>query len=421
MATVKVKFRASSVGTGEGTLVYKVTHRRVTRQITTGYRLYPQEWDGAHSKVVIPSDRDSRRQAYLKALKEKIADDMTLFREIIALLDCTGGHYTADEVVGQYRIPPETGGFMCFARSLTTELKRTGRERTAERYTTVLNSFRRFLAERGDIPLNRIESALMVEYESHLKAEGICPNSSSFYMRGVRAVYNRAVDKKLVRYVPRLFEHVYTGTRADRKKALEASDIGCLVRETEMSLQAGNSSNTRQKTKIFFVLMFMLRGIPFVDLAYLHKRDLQGNTLSYRRRKTGRALTVSLTPEAMQMVRMIANKDKDSPYLFPILQSEEGTEAAYREYQSALRAFNQRLAVLRQCLGMQSALSSYAARHTWATMAYHCEIHPGIISEAMGHSSITVTETYLKPFSNRKIDEANQRVISFVKNEGYPV
>ena len=73
-------------------------------------------------------------------------------------------------------------------------------------------------------------------------------------------------------------------------------------------------------------------------------------------------------------------------------RSEEGSEAAYREYQSALRAFNQRLAVLRQCLGMQSALSSYAARHTWATMAYHCEIHPGIISEAMGHSSITVTE-----------------------------
>ena len=64
---------------------------------------------------------------------------------------------------------------------------------------------------------------------------------------------------------------------------------------------------------------------------------------------------------------------------------------------------------------------TYAARHTWATMAYHCEIHPGIISEAMGHSSITVTETYLKPFSNRKIDEANQKVISFVKNEGYPV
>ena len=241
-------------------------------------------------------------------------------------------------------------------------------------------------------------------------------NTVSTYIKTVRSVYHRAVDRKYIRYVPRLFEHVYTGTRADRKKALEASDISSLVRETERSLQGGTLPNAQQKTRIFFVLMFMLRGIPFVDLAYLHKRDLQGNILSYRRRKTGRALTVSLTPEAMQMVRIIANKDKDSPYLFPILQSEEGSEAAYREYQSALRAFNQRLAVLRQCLGMQSALSTYAARHTWATMAYHCEIHPGIISEAMGHSSITVTETYLKPFSNRKIDEANQRVISFVRS-----
>ena len=72
-------------------------------------------------------------------------------------------------------------------------------------------------------------------------------------------------------------------------------------------------------------------------------------------------------------------------------------------------------------LFLAQPITFHAARHTWATMAYHCEIHPGIISEAMGHSSITVTETYLKPFSNRKIDEANLKVISFVKNEGYPV
>ena len=244
---------------------------------------------------------------------------------------------------------------------------------------------------------------LQLEHRVHLHQDGTLGVSSGG-------------GQKVHTVCTRLFEHVYTGTRADKKKALKASDISSLVRETERSLQGGTLPNAQQRTRIFFVLMFMLRGIPFVDLAYLHKRDLQGNVLSYRRRKTGRALTVSLTPEAMQMVRIVADRNPDSPYLFPILQSEEGTEAAYREYQSALRGFNQRLAVLRQCLGMQSALSTYAARHTWATMAYHCEIHPGIISEAMGHSSITVTETYLKPFSNRKIDEANQRVISFVRS-----
>ena len=299
--------------------------------------------------------------------------------------------------------------------SVIGELREGGRWGTAHIYQSAMNAFSAF-TKWQPMPMRKLSPTVLKRFENYLRQRHCSWNTVSTYIKTVRSVYHRAVDRKYIRYVPRLFEHVYTGTRADKKKALKASDISSLVRETERSLQGGTLPNAQQRTRIFFVLMFMLRGIPFVDLAYLHKRDLQGNVLSYRRRKTGRALTVSLTPEAMQMVRMVANRNPDSPYLFPILQSEEGTEAAYREYQSALRGFNQRLAVLRQCLGMQSALSTYAARHTWATMAYHCEIHPGIISEAMGHSSITVTETYLKPFSNRKIDEANQRVISFVRS-----
>ena len=81
----------------------------------------------------------------------------------------------------------------------------------------------------------------------------------------------------------------------------------------------------------------------------------------------------------------------------------------------ALRNFNYQLMILKQVLGLTTDLSSYTARHTWATMAYYCEVHPGVISEAMGHSSITVTETYLKPFKNKKIDEANVAVISSLK------
>lgn len=301
--------------------------------------------------------------------------------------------------------------------AIIAELRESGRWGTAHIYQASSNAFMAFTGNQT-LPLRRLSPTVLKRFENHLRHRNCSWNTVSTYMKVIRSAYNRAVDLKYVRFVPRLFEHVYTGTRADKKKALEASDISYLVRETEMDMQGKTYPTKQQRTKIFFVLMFMLRGIPFVDLAYLHKRDLQGNTLSYRRRKTGRALTVSLTPEAMQMIRLVANKNQDSPYLFPILQSEEGSEAAYREYQSALRAFNQRLSVLRQRLGMQSALSTYAARHTWATMAYHCEIHPGIISEAMGHSSIVVTETYLKPFSNRKIDEANRAVISFARSGG---
>lgn len=400
MATVKVKFRASSVGTGEGTLVYKVTHRRVTRQITTGYRLYPQEWDGAHSKVVIPSDRDSRRQAYLKALEEKIADDMTLFREIIALLDCTGGHYTADEVVGQYRIPPETGGFMCFARSLTTELKRTGRERTAERYTTVLNSFRRFLAERGDIPLNRIESALMVEYESHLKAEGICPNSSSFYMRGLWAVYNRAVEKGLtVQRNP--FRHVYTGIDKTVKRAIPLKAVR-QIKDQDLRLEP-----TMDWARDLFMFSFYTRGMSFIDMAYLKKSDLKNGVLSYRRQKTGQRLFIKWEKPMQEIVSRYDTSG--TPYLLPVIRDMR-TDGR-KQYKSAAHRVNRLLKKLGMRLGLAIPLTMYVSRHGWASIAKSRNIPVSIISEAMGHDSEKTTLIYLASLDTSAIDKTNSLIL----------
>ena len=119
-------------------------------------------------------------------------------------------------------------------------------------------------------------------------------------------------------------------------------------------------------------------------------------------------LTVTLLPEAVKLIKQHMNTDPASPYLFSLISSKEGTEEAYKEYQLALRNFNYQLMILKQVLGLTTDLSSYTARHTWATMAYYCEVHPGVISEAMGHSS--------KPFRNKKIDEANNQIIDFVKH-----
>ena len=300
------------------------------------------------------------------------------------------------------------------------ELRENGRWGTAHIYQSTLNVFSAFNNYR-DLHLRKLNPVVLKRFEMHLRQRDCSWNTVSTYMKVIRSAYNRAVDLRCVRYTPRLFEHVYTGTKADKKRALEASDIGTLVRGTEMDLSKRIPSSSLQKAKMLFVFMFMMRGLPFVDLAFLHKKDLQGNVLSYRRRKTGRTLRVLLSPEALQLVHMVSNKDENSPYLFPILRSKDGTEAAYKEYQSALRRFNYQLSALKTHLNMSSHLSSYSARHTWATMAYYCEIHPGIISEAMGHSSITVTETYLKPFKNKKIDEANATVLSPFRKTLYGV
>ena len=290
-------------------------------------------------------------------------------------------------------------------------LQMEGNFGTAHVYRSSLNAIIAYRG-KGDFTFHEVTPEWLKGFEIHLRGRGCSWNTVSTYLRTFRAVYNRAVDCRGAVYVPHLFRSVYTGTRADRKRALDTEDMQKVF--TKLPQSSVVTSDMR-RTQELFVLMFLLRGLPFVDLAYLRKSDLHDNVITYRRRKTGRPLSVTLTREAMVLLKRYMNRDSSSPYLFSLLESREGTKEAYREYQLALRGFNQQLLLLGRLLGLGDRLSSSTARHTWATTAYYCEIHPGIISEAMGHSSITVTETYLKPFRNKKIDEANQLVTDFVK------
>ena len=267
MATVKIRFRASTVENKEGTLVYQVIHKRQTRQVSTGYKLYPQEWNMLYSTVDFPPKCTEGRRNYLAALQAKLIVDINMLKSIIVKLEHTGKDYRADDVLRLYRSPSETKGFVSFTESLIAELKRTGRQCTAERYATTLNSFKRFMAERNDIPLDLVESSLMVEYETFLKSNGICPNSISFYMRCLRAVYNRAVEKELV--VQRNpFKHVYTGIDKTVKRAVPLKIIR-QIRELDLTL-----TPELDYAKDLFLFSFYTRGMSFVDMAYLKKKNL---------------------------------------------------------------------------------------------------------------------------------------------------
>mgnify|MGYP000475393301 FL=1 len=298
-----------------------------------------------------------------------------------------------------------------FMKQVARGLQMEGNFGTAHVYRSSLNAIIAYHGKR-DFAFDEVTPEWLKGFEIYLRSRGCSWNTVSTYLRTFRAVYNRAVDRRMAPYVPHLFRSVYTGTRADRKRALCEEDMKKVFTKLP---QSSAVSPAMRRAQELFVLMFLLRGLPFVDLAYLRKSDLRDNVITYRRRKTGRPLSVTLTSEAMAILKRYMDRDSSSPYLFPLLNSREGTKEAYHEYQLALRNFNRQLMLLGEMLGLGDKLSSYTARHTWATTAYYCEIHPGVISEAMGHSSITVTETYLKPFQNKKIDEANKKVVDFIK------
>ena len=142
MATVKIKFRPSSVDGREGTVYYQVIHGRVARQINTSCKLFPAEWSKRHSRIVIASSDEDRRQ-YLLLLDKKIAEDTDRLENVITALERKGGTFTADDVTSAFYDGHCGLSFSVFMREVTNGLKRLGKIRTSETYTSTLNSFMR--------------------------------------------------------------------------------------------------------------------------------------------------------------------------------------------------------------------------------------------------------------------------------------
>lgn len=399
MATIKVKFRASSVPTREGTLFYQVIHDRVARQVNTGYKLYPHEWDAANAEIVIlPGTGDNRRN-YLVSLKDTLHEDVRRFKCIIVRLERTSKDYTAGDVVRQHLTPSDSGDIMSFTREVIRQLKQIGKLRTADRYTTVLNSFGRFLG-KNDIPLDEIDSNLMVRYENFLKSTGVCPNTSSYYMRGLRAIYNRAVEKELTAQRSP-FKYVYTGIDKTVKRAVPLKVVR-QIRDLDLTLFPAMDF-----ARDIFMFSFYTRGISFIDMVFLKKKNLQNGVLSYRRQKTGQQLLIKWEKPMQEIIEKYDTCD--TPYLLPIIKDMNADER--RQYKNAAHWVNSKLRKLGEQLGLSIPLTTYVARHAWASIARNRNIPLSTISEAMGHDSEKTTRIYLASLDTSAVDKANSQIL----------
>lgn len=294
--------------------------------------------------------------------------------------------------------------FMAYMSAVASRLQNMERLGTAHVYRSTLNRVNDFVGGQP-LPFEAITPTWLQAFQNYLLKRMLHWNTISTYMRMLRAVYYRAVDEGRAPFRPRLFKGVYTGTRVTVKRALDEQ----VLRRLQKPL---SSSDRLERTRLLFVLLFMLRGIPFVDIAYMRRCDLHGDLLTYRRRKTGAWLTVRVEPEAMRLIEKLKSRNPDSPYLFPFVQAS-GKEG-YRQYTNALRSFNHRLKLLSAQFQEPVSLSSYAARHSWATLANYRNFQPELICNAMGHSSVKVTETYFKRHTDDRIHEMNKSILSYL-------
>ena len=284
-------------------------------------------------------------------------------------------------------------------QSIIARLQQAGKQRTSETYRATLRSFMHFRDEK-DILLDEIDSETMLMYEAHLQARGATKNTTSFYMRILRAVYNRAVEKELTTN-RNPFKHVYTGIDKTIKRAIPLKVIK-QIKHLNLAQQS-----SQDFARDMFLFSFYTRGMSFVDMAYLRKKDLSNGTLSYRRRKTGQLLFIRWEKCMQEIVEKYDNTT--SQYLLPIIKPTGADER--KQYQNATYLINRKLKDIGRMVGLDIPLTMYVARHSWASAAKHKNVPISVICEGMGHDSETTTQIYLASLDTTVIDKANAMIL----------
>lgn len=401
MVSLKLKFRPSTIDGKEGNLYYQVIYKRVVRQIATHYKIMPNEWNTESDTLRIIDN--SERYNYLQSIQRRIQCDKKRLMKIIDRFINSGYDFSVDSIIDAYYNEIKDITLFNFIKKLIVKLQKNGQVRTSETYNCTLNSFKRF-RHGNDLYFAELDNDLLMSYEYFLKSEGLSMNTISFYMRRLRAIYNRAVEEELTEQ-NNLFKNVYTSSEKTAKRAISLKSIKRL-KSLDLSY-----STAKAFARDMFLFSFYTRGMSFVDIAYLQKKDSRNGVLNYRRKKTGKLLYVRLEPCMQEIIKRYESAT-NSTYLLNIIKDNKND--ARKQYQNALTLINRSLKSIGKLIGLDKPLSMYVARHSWASIAKNEGISLPVISEGMGHDSESTTQIYLASLDSSVIDKANQKILKLV-------
>lgn len=398
MAIVKLKFRPSMVAGRPGTIVYLITHRRTVRQITTGYKVFSDEWDEKQSRLVIIHKYG--RAEIVRTISRRIHRDIERLNSIIDNFDRKSYEYSSDDIISEFRNTGNVKTLFGFMEDIIGRLYQLEHIGTAKNYHAALVSFKRFRGNE-DITLDAIDQIMMEDYQAYLKSTGLASNSISFYMRILRAVYNRAVEQDLTKDC-KPFRMVFTGTEKTLKRAIPINYIK-RIKNLDLSL-----TPNIEFARDIFLFLFFCRGMSFIDAAFLRKTDVRNGVLTYRRHKTNQVLRIKIINPIKELIDRYS--DKSSPYLLPIIDCSVADER--KQYETALRRINNTLKIIADMVKLPVTLTTYVSRHSWATIAKSKNVPVNVISDALGHESIATTQIYLASIDASVIDRANELIIN---------
>ena len=388
-------------------IVIRVTYLRNNTTLSTGIRVYTNQWDSLASKV---KANHPNAQVYNKTISDiytkaqsaalKLLDESQFsFEELKARLS---ENYKPAKIAS-------TRLFKEYAQQLIDELIDLNKAGNALVYQVAVKRFNKF-SDNPKLRFADINYTLLNSFKRQLIKDGVKQNTISNYFRTLRAIYNKAIKAKLVDRSHYPFLDIPIKTERTAKRALDLFSIQAMSRhKLKVKSSAWHAKN-------FFFLSFSLIGASFSDLAYLTNTNIKNGRLIYRRRKTGQELDIKLNPLAEKILSYY--KGSNETYLLPILPTqilEDGMKAKYILMQ-AIKQTNRHLKNIARDCKIENEVTTYVARHSWATTAKKLGYSTELIAEALGHEhGNKITNIYLDSFDQSLIDDVNARIIQLIE------
>lgn len=421
MATCKIMFRQSRCRGRRGSLLVRVIHNRKVKVFTTDLSVFPEEWELLKRYLDYPCAQNMPPELMGIANDlDDLRDDLVSLGRKLALQ----GEYKVEDLIFAYQSRHNGDSLKEFVYLIIRELRQIGQERTARAYRSTLTRILVFSGGR-DVKFQSLNGCFVKAFELALKRAGLMLNTVSFYLRNLRAIYNKGISYGLV---PPLggspFRNLRISTQQTRKRALSLEQMrqlngldfssfleGRFDRMTPVHGLVRSLENLNVDLYCswrLFLFSFHARGMSFVDMAYLLKENMRGNTISYYRRKTGGFIELRVNSEMRWIINSFRRDVEHTKFLFPVICFPDKPERM--QYESGLRKQNSLLKLLAGMADIKENITTHVARHSWATIAKREKLSLEIISEGLGHSDIKTTGIYLDSFERHVLDKASERV-----------
>ena len=403
MASVKIiLFESKTLSDNTHPVMLRITKNRKSKYFNLGFKCNLKEWDKKRGLFKKNHYNYKKRNLILSAHLKRAFQIIDTFAENQKDFSIKQfeKYFTAEKVKKGVTI-------YNYFQERIKDMRLANKNGNARVYHEVQSSFFSFTQDKA-LQFIDLDLILLEKYETWLRSRGGTGGGIGVKMRTIRAIYNDAIRKGFAKQEDYPFKHY------DMSKLKSSGIKKALTREEIRLIQNFDTAKYPHliNAKNYFVFSYFARGMNYIDLLKLKWNDISDNKLTYIRTKTGRLFVVKILEPMQKILEYYKALPNNTNYIFPILLREglTGTQILYRK-RKTLKQYNKSLKEIAKILGIQKHLTSYVARHSYATNLKHAGVNISIISESLGHANLDVTEHYLKEFENEVIDEATEQLL----------